>query len=386
MNITIKPQFLSGKITPPPSKSQAHRAVMAAALAGNSTLGNLSASDDINATLACMEILKNCKDGLPKLDCGESGSTLRFLIPVALAMCGGGIFTGRGRLMARPQKPYFDIFDQKGIEYSYEGDFLTVKGKLPSGRYELPGDVSSQFVTGLMYALPMVEGDSEIVVTTPLESVGYVDLTLEVIRSFGIEITQNGQIYSIKGGQKFKSHSMDIESDYSQSAFFFAAKALGSDLEIEGLNPNSAQGDRCIIPYTEALCGDGLVELDVSQCPDLVPALAVIASLRDGKETRLVNGARLRIKESDRLETTATELNKLGAKIEELPDSLTIHGVSGFNGGVVSGRNDHRIAMMLAVAATRACAEVTIEGAECVNKSYPNFWEDYCSLGGVHLD
>ncbi len=386
MDITIKPQLLSGKITPPPSKSQAHRAVMAAALAGNSEIGNLSHSEDISATLECMDILKSNTDGMPKLNCGESGSTLRFLIPVALAMCGGGEFTGRGRLMDRPQKPYFDIFDQKGISYSYEGSFLTVKGKLPSGKYELPGDVSSQFVTGLLYALPMLEGDSVIEVTTPLESVGYVDLTLEVLRSFGIEIEQEGQIFKIKGGQKYKAHSMNIESDYSQSAFFFVAKALGSKLEIEGLNPNSAQGDRCIIPYCEALSGDGLVELDVSQCPDLVPALALQAALRNGQETRLVNGARLRIKESDRLETTATELNKMGAKVQELADSLTIHGVSELNGGVVSGRNDHRIAMMLAVAATRATSPVTIEGADCVKKSYPNFWEDYRNIGGVYID
>lgn len=385
MNVTITPGLLRGAITPPPSKSQAHRLLIAAALAdGESRIEHLADSQDIQATRRCMAALKAPGEDLPVLDCGESGSTLRFLIPVALALRGGGRFTGRGRLMARPQKPYFDLFDEKGIAYRQEDGVLTVQGRLTPGTFALPGDVSSQFVTGLLYALPLLEGDSRITLTTPLESRGYVDMTLEALERFGIRAEcPDGRTLRVPGGQTYRPCRAAVESDYSQAAFYYAANGLGGQVEILGLNPRSAQGDRCIVPYHMQLCGPGEAELDVSQCPDLVPPLAAHAALRQGI-TRIVNAARLRIKESDRLTAVTQVLTALGADVVEGADRLTITGQpEGLAGGVtVDSHNDHRIAMMTAVAATRCAAPVTITGAECVAKSYPGFWEDYERLGG----
>ena len=400
MDVKITPARLSGAITPPPSKSQAHRLIIAAALAeGESHLSNVALSQDIIATLNCMRALgaRSVKDGglirglggrkqrfdhLPQLDCGESGSTLRFLIPVALAVAGGGVFSGHGRLMERPQGPYEKLFAEKNISFRRENGILRVEGRLTSGTYELPGDVSSQFITGLMYALPMLDGDSEIRLTTPLESSGYVDMTIDALNLFGVQIERVEGGWHIPGGQCGRARDAAVESDYSQAGFFFAARLLGSNVKILGLNPNSAQGDAVIVPYAERLARSGEVTLDVSQCPDLVPPLAAMAALRTGETTHIIGAARLRIKESDRLATVTAQLNALGADIEELPDALTIYGVDSLRGGTVSGCNDHRIAMMLAIAATRASGDVTITGAECVAKSYPNFWEDYAALGG----
>ena len=385
MNVTITPGLLRGAITPPPSKSQAHRLLIAAALAdGESRIEHLADSQDIQATRRCMAALKAPGEDLPVLDCGESGSTLRFLIPVALALRGGGRFTGRGRLMERPQKPYFDLFDEKGIAYRQEDGVLTVQGRLTPGTFALPGDVSSQFVTGLLYALPLLEGDSRITLTTPLESRGYVDMTLEALERFGIRAEcPDGRTLRVPGGQTYRPCRAAVESDYSQAAFYYAANGLGGQVEILGLNPRSAQGDRCIVPYHMQLCGHGEAELDVSQCPDLVPPLAAHAALRQGI-TRIVNAARLRIKESDRLTAVTQVLTALGADVVEGADRLTITGQpEGLAGGVtVDSHNDHRIAMMAAIAATRCAAPVTIIGAECVAKSYPDFWEDYERLGG----
>ena len=385
MNVTITPGLLRGAITPPPSKSQAHRLLIAAALAdGESRIEHLADSQDIQATRRCMAALKAPGEDLPVLDCGESGSTLRFLSPVALALRGGGRFTGRGRLMERPQKPYFDLFDEKGIAYRQEDGVLTVQGRLTPGTFALPGDVSPQFVTGLLYALPLLEGDSRITLTTPLESRGYVDMTLEALERFGIRAEcPDGRTLRVPGGQTYRPCRAAVESDYSQAAFYYAANGLGGQVEILGLNPRSAQGDRCIVPYHMQLCGPGEAELDVSQCPDLVPPLAAHAALRQGI-TRIVNAARLRIKESDRLTAVTQVLTALGADVVEGADRLTITGQpEGLAGGVtVDSHNDHRIAMMAAIAATRCAAPVTIIGAECVAKSYPDFWEDYERLGG----
>ena len=382
MNITIQPTLLRGSITPPPSKSQAHRVVIAAALAGQgSALFPSGLSQDIDATMRCMAALKEGEE-LPCLDCGESGSTLRFLIPVALAVAGGGVFIGRGRLMERPQKPYFDLFEEKGIFYESKDGVLTVKGELRPGVYRLPGNVSSQFVTGLLYALPLLEGDSEIRLTTVLESRGYVDMTLEVLEQFGIRVECREDRFFVPGGQKYRDRAVCIECDWSQAAFWYAARALGSGVEVEGMNPASAQGDRVILRQFDRLICSGDVELDVSQCPDLVPALAVMAAVRQGT-TRITNAARLRIKESDRLAAVTDVLNKLGADVTEQADGLSIVGRAELAGGVsVDSHNDHRIAMMAAVAATRCRQAVTVQGGECVAKSYPTFWTDYEMLGG----
>ena len=406
MDIRITPGLLRGTVAPPPSKSQAHRVLIAAALSGGfSVLRGLAQSQDIQATAACLRAMgadpeeldggdirvhglgssipQRREPWLVKFDCGESGSTLRFLIPVALAVQGGGIFTGRGRLMERPQRPYFDIFAGKGIFCEQKDSSLTVRGELTPGEYRLPGNVSSQFVTGLLYALPLLDGDSQIVLTSPLESRGYVDMTLDALGRFGVRAEAREDGWLVPGGQKYRPCSMTVEADWSQAAFWYGAIALGSSLELEGLNAFSIQGDMKIVPCFLKLQGRGELELDVSDCPDLAPPLAAMAALRAGEATRLTNAARLRMKESDRLSSVTRALNALGADVEEGPDFLAITGrVSLAGGAAVDCCSDHRIAMMAAVAATRCKAPVTLLGAECVQKSYPNFWEEYKRLGG----
>ena len=404
MNVTITPGPLSGAVTPPPSKSQAHRLLIAAALAdGESTITNVGRSQDIEATVNCLEELgagfswagstvtvrgmgANPMSPLrrmacPRLACGESGSTLRFLIPVALAVRGGGIFTGRGRLMERPLKPYFDLFGEKGIFHEFQDGALTVTGMLTPGTYRLPGDVSSQFITGLLYALPLLEGESEIVLTTPLESRGYADMTVEALSQFGVRVETRENGWHIPGGQLYRPRSLAVEADWSQAAFWYAAMYLW-DVDVQGMTPHSSQGDRVMADYFDQffMWADSF---DVSGCPDLAPPLAVMAALRGMGHTRLVNAARLRIKESDRLASITAVLSALGADVEEGPDFLKITGKERLAGGVeVDSFNDHRIAMMAAIAATRCNHPVTINGAECVSKSYPNFWEEFEQLGG----
>ena len=398
MKVTITPTKLSGIICPPSSKSQSHRLIIAAALAeGQSRLHNISPSQDITATLRCMEALGAAAEGeiisgvrsiggeadpLPRLDCGESGSTLRFLIPVALAVAGGGVFTGHGRLLERPMEPYENLFREKGIFYEATPTEITVKGALKPGNYPLPGNVSSQFITGLLYALPLLEGDSELILTTPLESAAYVDMTLEALAQFGVEIQPRSTGWHIPGHQRPRGRELTAEGDWSQAGFYYAAAGIGNSVTLTGMNPDSRQGDKIVEDYAARLNGPGEVTLDVSQCPDLAPALAAHAALRAGQTCHLVNAARLRMKESDRIDCVASELNRLGAQVETFPDSMTIYGVSQLHGGETDAHNDHRIAMMLAIAATRATGAVTIDGAECVGKSYPRFWEDYKMLGG----
>lgn len=386
MNVTILPGTLKGAVTPPSSKSQTHRAVLALMLAqGEGKLSNLAVSQDIQATQDCVAALKSGQpaqaDGLPLLDCGESGSTLRFLIPVALAVRGGGHFTGRGRLMERPQGPYIRLFEEKGILWNQEGTCLTVAGQLEPGVYALPGNVSSQFITGLLYALPLLPGDSRIVLTTPLESRGYVDMTLDMLRRFDIKVEEQEDGFLVPGNQTYQARDLTLEADWSGAAFWYAANFLGAQVDIQGLNPDSVQGDRQIGTLYWKLARPGDVDIDLSQCPDLAPPLAVMAAVRKGT-THFVNAGRLRMKESDRLETIARTLNALGAKAQVGEDTLTLEGVDHLEGGTVDGCNDHRIAMMAAVAAVACKEPVTILGAECVKKSYPRFWEDYTALGG----
>ena len=409
MNVTITPAKLSGAVTPPPSKSQAHRLLIAAALAhGESVITNMAFPDDIRATLRCLEELGAgfAVDGstvtvqgmganamsplrrlaLPHLDCGESGSTLRFLIPVALAVRGGGIFTGRGRLMERPLKPYFDLFDEKGISYRLQDGVLTVSGLLTPGEYRLPGDVSSQFFSGLLFALPLLNGPSAIIPTSPLESEGYIQMTLRVMAQFGVELPVTLSLpphYHPQGNQTYRAANAAVEADWSQAAFWYAAGALGNPVVPAGMDPYSLQGDRVVMEQLLALSGPGDLALDVSGCPDLVPPLAATAALRAGRATRLTNAARLRIKESDRLASVTAVLGALGADITEGPDFLEIRGKETLSGGAaVDSFNDHRIAMMAAIAATLCETPITITGAQCVAKSYPDFWEVYGQLGG----
>ncbi len=386
MNLTITPGKLSGTVTPPPSKSQAHRLLICAALAGEgSVIHNLADSQDIRATRRCLAELTTNRRTLPELDCGESGSTLRFLIPIALALRGGGVFTGQGRLMERPQKPYFDLFDEKGIRYERKGGVLTVEGRLTPGEYRLPGNVSSQFFTGLLLALPLLDGPSAIIPTTPLESEGYIGMTLDAMHEFGIDIATTRSLpphYLISGGQKYQSAEATVEGDWSQAAFWYAANCLGCTADVRGVSQYSTQGDRVIESCCLELSQPGDTEIDMSGCPDLAPPVAAAAAVRRGT-TRLVNAGRLRIKESDRLAAITAALNALGARVTEHPDSLTIYGRDSLAGGTVDCCNDHRIAMMAAIAATRCREPVTLLGAECVAKSYPDFWDVYRMLGGI---
>lgn len=402
MNIQIEPGKLSGTVTPPPSKSMAHRLLIAAALAdGTSTLHHVAFSRDIEATLRCMEALgaewsrlpgdaiqvrglqPRPAGELPHLNCGESGSTLRFLIPIALAVAGGGVFTGQGRLMERPQQPYFDLFDEKGIFWQQENGVLTVRGRLTPGEYRLPGNVSSQFFTGLLFALALLEGDSTVVSTTALESVDYIGMTLNAMQTAGVPIAaQWGQNRFTVSPTAYRPFEGTVEADWSQAGFWYAAAFLDDQVQLQGLDPLSAQGDKVISELYWRLARPGDAEIDISGCPDLLPPLAVMAAVRSGT-THFVNAARLRMKESDRLSTVAALLTALGGQAEEGPDSLAVHGVPALTGGVVDGANDHRIVMAAAIAATSCSAPVTILGAEAVSKSYPNFWEEYQRLGGV---
>lgn len=398
MDKIIIPHKLCGAVTVPPSKSQAHRAVIAAGCAaGVSAISNLAFSEDIRATITAMRTLgasirettaaatvrgahPTCADGT-LIDCSESGSTLRFLIPLAW-LCGKTVhFTGRGRLMQRPLEPYFSVCDAAGIRYTQKADSVTFSGRLHSGAYSLPGNVSSQFITGLLFALPQTEGDSTLTLTTPAESVGYIDLTLAVLKQFGITVKNHDyQSFSIPGRQRFLPQSITVEGDYSQAAFYLAANALGSHVTVNGLNEASCQGDKAICDIIRRF-GTPLKAqtINVSQIPDLVPILAVLATQAEGT-TRLVGAARLRLKESDRLLTTADMLNRLGAQVTPTDDALIICGKTPLTGGTVDSHNDHRIAMAAAIAATVASGAVTILGSECVAKSYANFWEDYEGL------
>ena len=408
MDLRIEPRRLSGAVTPPPSKSMAHRLIISAALgSGVSIVRNVAFSQDIEATLRCMEALgakwERLTDDavqvtgigqispdsfteLPRFDCGESGSTLRFLIPIALAVAGGGVFTGRGRLMERPQKPYFDLFDENGISYEQENGILTIQGRLTPGDFRLPGNVSSQFFTGLLFSLALLDGPSSIVSTTALESSDYIHMTIDAMENAGVHVaaSEDGRSFQV-ASSTYTSFDGTVEADWSQAGFWYAANFLDSALQLHGLNPHSAQGDLVVADDYWKLARPGEVELDISGCPDLLPPLAVMAAIRQGM-THFVNAARLRIKESDRLATVAALLNALGCEVEELPDALTVHGGKPLTGGTVDGANDHRIVKAAAIAATACQAPVTILGAEAVRKSYPNFWEEYQRLGGdIHV-
>ena len=407
MDLQITPKKLSGAVTPPPSKSQAHRLLIAAALAeGTSTLHNIARSQDIEATLRCVTALggswteaspgtltvtgiggRRFSGGeLPRLDCGESGSTLRFFIPIALAVAGGGIFTGHGRLMERPQGPYFQLFDKKGIFYEQKDGVLTVRGALTPGEYVLPGNVSSQFFTGLLFALPLLDGVSAVVSSTEIESLAYITMTLEAMRQAGVPVAERPGLRSFEVlHAAYHPFAATVEADWSQAAFWYAANFLDSRVEIRDLNPDSGQGDKVVSEFYWQLARPGDAEIDVSGCPDLLPPLAVMAAVRSGT-TRFVNAARLRIKESDRLSTITAAMTALGAEVHEEPDRLIIVGKPSLPGGTVDCANDHRIAMMVAIAATGCTGPVTVLGAECVQKSYPDFWEVYKTLGGdIHV-
>lgn len=406
----VLPGKLSGELAVPGSKSAGHRTVIAAALAaGESRIENLTLSKDIGATLQAVEalgakILSREGDAvtlrgttaappeIPVIDCGESGSTLRFMIPVALALAGGKpvSFTGRGRLMERPLEPYFALFREKGIAYRLENGFLRVQGTLTPGEYRLSGKVSSQFITGLLLALPLLPGDgeSEIVITDSLESKGYVDMTLSVLQQFGVQAENVDGTYTrfrVPAGQRYHAGRFPVEGDYSQAAFFLAYnRAAGEEaVRLHGLAPDSVQGDKAAAEILSLYQNDGDLTVDASGIPDLIPALAVAAAFRPAGRVIFANAGRLRLKESDRLATTHQLLRSLGAEAETGEDFLAVTGTGGLpGGGIADCCNDHRIAMSGAVAAALSENGAVLLGTECVGKSYPAFWEDFTSLGG----
>ncbi|WP_066504052.1 3-phosphoshikimate 1-carboxyvinyltransferase [Abyssisolibacter fermentans] len=419
--VEIIPNKLSGDILIPPSKSLSHRAIISAGLSdGESIVSNLIFSDDIEATLNAMKVfgvkdivisednigrysvrLKCGNKGLKEkvIDCKESGSTLRFLIPLSALQNREIKLIGRGKLVSRPLEDYYRIFDKQGIKYSNNNGQLPliIDGLLKSDEFDLSGNVSSQFITGLMLALPLLDGDSKINITTELESIGYVDLTLDMLNRSGIIIENKGyKQFIIKGNQNYKPIKYNVEGDFSQAAFWIIAGLIGESITCKGLNIESLQGDKTILDIVKAMganiqeAEDKIIikpsktkgtDIDVSQCPDLAPVLTALAAVSKGT-TRILNAERLRIKESDRLKAICTELNKLGGDVTEYEDSLIINGKLNLKGGKVDSWNDHRIAMALAVASIKCTEKVTIANAEAVNKSYPSFWEDFKLLGG----
>ncbi|WP_195468371.1 3-phosphoshikimate 1-carboxyvinyltransferase [Clostridium sp. D43t1_170807_H7] len=423
-DLKINPSKLKGEVKIPPSKSMAHRAIICAALSdGLCIIENIDYSDDIIATIDAMnslgaKIVKH-KDHIKVIgvygsdekaqetrviDCNESGSTLRFLVPISLLFRGSSKFIGRGNLGKRPLTTYYNIFEKQGIKYSYEEDNLNlvINGELKPGTFEVEGNVSSQFITGLLFTLPLLKEDSKIIITTEMESRGYIDLTLRAMSDFGIEIINNNyREFIIKGNQKYNARNYRVEGDYSQAAFFLCADSLGNDVLCKDLDLNSLQGDKEVIDILERMnvvfnANDIGVKgttngelastvIDGSQCPDIIPVLTSVAALTKGT-TEIINAGRLRIKECDRLAAVTSELNKLGAKIIEKEDGLVVTGVEKLQGGVdVWSHKDHRIAMTLAIASTRCEEPIVIKDYECIAKSYPNFFEDFKTLGGdVH--
>ena len=332
-----------------------------------------------------------------ELNCRESGSTLRFFIPVAAAGGVAATFTGKGRLPQRPIGIYLDCLPKFGVKCTTEGGLpLDISGRLQSGRFEVPGNVSSQFITGLLLALPLTGKDCTIAVTSPLQSVGYINMTIRTMGVFGVKVeaTENG--YFIKGGQSYRPCRYTCEGDWSQAAFFMAAGALGGRLTLKGLRTDSIQGDmQCLEIFKEfgadvtvtpngiTVTGGDLkgISIDATQIPDLVPILAVTAAFAKGS-TNIYGAERLRIKESDRLNAISTCLNKVGARVTEKPDGLIIEGVKSAAGGSVDGYNDHRIVMSMAICAEKSTAPIEISDKESINKSYPSFFEDYKKAKG----
>ncbi len=415
MNVIITPNKLSGDVIIPPSKSLSHRAIIAASLAeGESVISNVLLSKDILATIdsmrACGATIDIDNDKLyikgskafrkcNIIDANESGSTIRFMIPIAL-VCGDKItFTGKNNLVNRPLDPFLEIFDRDNIKYNKNDKYLPleVEGALKPGYYPIRGDISSQFITGLLYALPLLDGDSVIEITTNLESKGYIDLTLDILSKFGIEIiNEDYHKFYIKGNQKYMPNDYEIEGDFSQSAFFLVADMLGAHINLKAMNLSSFQGDKKILDDIKVFGGNVEVNtnyinciansingatIDFSQSPDLGPALTVLASLAKG-ESNFINASRLRIKECDRITCMKEELNKLGANIKELPDGMIINGVVRLKGNIVDSHNDHRVAMALAMASLKCDGEIKILNAQCVSKSFPHFWEVFEALGG----
>lgn len=410
MKAVIKPCKLSGEAAAPPSKSYAHRMLIGAALSclsseEESRVAGISSSEDMLATMDCLkalgfhlekeeETVRICrkKEGLPAAEpagpelpvfpCRESGSTLRFFIPLALALCGGGIFTGAKRLIERGIGIYQELFEGRGISVKTGPETIEIRGRLEAGSFSIRGNVSSQFITGMLFALPLLDGESRVRIIPPVESRPYIDITLDVLAQFGISAQETEEdFFTVPGGQKYRSGEYEVEGDWSNAAFLFAFNALGNDLRIRGLKNESRQGDKACVRFLETLKEsgpEGGKVIDLSDTPDLGPVLfAAAAALNGGSFTGI---ERLRIKESDRAEAMETELSRFGAECQSTQSSAMIEKRELKKPAVpLNGHNDHRIVMALSVLACVTGGE--IEGAEAVKKSWPGFFQEMEKLG-----
>lgn len=419
MRIHLFPGPVGGVVAAPPSKSLAHRAVICAALAhGVSHVSNLEYSRDITATIGamrqlCARIYRE-ETGLRvegmggfatvtrPIDCGESGSTLRFLWPLCSLTGQKVTLTGQGRLMQRPLSVYEGIAAKQGIRTGRNEDSVSVFGQLRPGRYDLPGDVSSQFISGLLLALPLLEKDSTLVIAPPFESRSYVQLTLAAMAAFGVQARwENAQTLAVPGGQRYIPADYTVEGDYSQAAFFAVLGAACGGIGITGLAEDSLQGDAAILPILRrcgavfSRKGDAVrfeapaaplqgTAIDLADCPDLGPILMALGALCRG-ETTLTHAGRLRIKESDRIAAMEEELRKFGAEISSTDDTVVIRGrgAAGLHPptAALCGHNDHRVVMSLTMLALACGFEAELDGAQAVEKSWPAFFDELQTLG-----
>lgn len=412
MIVTIKPHSLKGVVSAPPSKSVGHRSIICAALSDSPVIiYNCGNSDDMTATISCVTALgatverngttlkmtpakKAVENAV--LNCYESGSTARFMMPVAAALgVKNATFIGSGRLPERPFSALTNVLRKNGVECSQDKLPITVSGQLKSGNFEIPGNISSQFISGLLLGLSITEGESKIILTSPLESSAYVDITLNELTHFGAAIEKTDYGYLINGKPSLSGTDRTVEGDWSQAAFFLCAGAVSSGISVSGLDINSLQGDKEIVNLLRkfgatvkldkdmvTVCRSNLegIEINASEIPDLVPILAVTAALGSGK-TVIKNAERLRIKESDRLKETVIRLNEFGVRAKETTDGMIIEGGPLTTADITSA-NDHRIVMAFSILASFAKGKSTIEGSEAINKSYPEFFVDFKSLGG----
>lgn len=393
--VKLQNSSLSGTVLLPPSKSVAHRALICSYLAGGGTVSPLVDSKDMEATIG---VINSLKKGESVLNCIESGSAVRFLIPVVASLGKSATFIGEGSLIPRTLKEYVELLPKHGVEVESGGGVpFSVSGKLKNGNFEIAGDVSSQYVTGLLLALANLEGDSALVLTTPLQSKPYVDITIGVMKDYGVDVKETDFGYLIKGSQKFNVIDYTVEGDWSHAAFFLAAGAIGGNVSLSGLKADSVQGDKRIIDILKRFGAEVTVEnnlincrksklngieIDASDIPDMVPSLAVIGAFANGK-TVIQGAQRLRFKESDRIESVVYNLRAMGVEVEETDDGMIITGCAeNIHGVKMKGFNDHRIVMAFSVAALFAKGESEIDDAESINKSYPSFFEDYNRLGG----
>lgn len=382
---TIKPAVLNGTISAIASKSMAHRLMICSALAEEQTeILCSTTSKDMEATANCLSAMKTGET----LPCGESGSTLRFLLPVVSALGLTAEFLMEGRLPQRPLAPLDAQLTAHGVTLSRpKEEILSVSGKLTPGDYTLPGNVSSQYISGLLLALPLLDSPSTLTVTGNVESAPYIEMTLSAMEIFGVSVEKKGDTYYIVPQSYRSPGTVAVEGDWSNSAFWLCAGALGKPVTVTGLNLASLQGDKAVCEILARFgakverSGDKVTvspgkltacDIDAKEIPDLVPVLSVVAAAAEGT-TKVYNAGRLRLKESDRLETVSQMLTALGGKVEQTDDGLLITGCT-LSGGTVDSCNDHRIAMAAAIASV--LCPVTVTGAETVNKSYPQFWED----------